>query len=195
MVGKDKQRCKATHFGAAEGGTGVKGDACSAPLCKPPVAAGLSRGDIFLTMLGWRKGQGLDMPHIYLFAPLGCGGGSGNFLGQCPSAASRATLASPADPSGERHRHRRCRGPVVPGVSGELCEGHPGDSWPLPAKSKPNKGTPSQAAAEWEGNTLRHLFSPLPVPPSQSMCRRQKATLISNSLEDDFFLCDGLGLA
>lgn len=70
MSSTDKERCQAAHSGAAGGGTGGDGDACSAPLCKPLVAAGPSRGDIFLTGPwggGGGRGKGRVCPIVYLF--------------------------------------------------------------------------------------------------------------------------------
>lgn len=117
---------------------------------------------------------------IYLFGWLGCDGGSGNFLGQCTSVASRATLASPADPSGERHQHCLWRGLAVPGsLRGAL----PGSSGRLPAPSCKQQtekvDNPLWEGLGWVENILRHFFSPSLSPTSQRMCRHQKATLSS----------------
>lgn len=118
------------------------------PLWKPLVAAGPSRGD--MVEEGVVGGCGCAPRFIYLFGWLGCGGGSGNFLGQCTSAASRAALASPADPSGERHRHRLRRGPVVPGSSARVAWATPGPFLPTANWGRRN---PPRAAAGWVGNS------------------------------------------
>lgn len=125
MPGKDNRRGKPIYSRAAGGGTGGEGQACSALLCKPPGAADLSRGDIFLTGLTrGRKGQGVGVPHgFFISLP---GGGCGSVPGWCTSAASHAPLASPAAPSGEPHRCCRHRALAVPGHSKAALGGSPG---------------------------------------------------------------------
>lgn len=102
-------------------------------------------------------------PIVYLFACSGCGGGSRIFLGQCTSVASRATLASPADPSGERHRCLLCGGPfILSSLRGALW-GSPG--W-LPDLSY--KQQTKKAETPVSGREVKGKQAETPLLPSLS---------------------------
>lgn len=187
MAGNDKQRCKADSQRGWQRWQGQGGER----LLSPPAleASGGSRPEPGGDMGEEGAGVGRVCPMVYLFIclaglrwgiwelsrPVHLCGQSRCFSLPCRSQRRTALASPPWRPSCPREWQ---------GSSARVA-------WLTPCPFLPTanweRRNPPRAAAGWVGNTPRHLFPPFPVLPSRSMCRHQKDTLISNSLEDEFF--------